>query len=107
MSLIERVADKLGPMGQTQRRPAAEEEDTSSRPDLLERAAGRKSGLPEFDFARDGNQVAAEVDRIEKAAERFEDSPVPARKTTARSLHIDLERLHKQSIITPGGVRTP
>ena len=98
MSLIERVVDKLGSVGQLQRRPSADLETAEVvRPaGVIERAASRKARLP--DFPEDRSPVV-EADVRPEAA-------VPSR-TTVRSLHIDMERLHRQSIITPGGGRTP
>ena len=97
MSIVERVAELLGSIPQTHRKPAAagEKADTLA-PNLVERAAGdasRRSDFPgDMDFA-----VRA------KAEAR------PARSTsrTTRTFRVDLDRLRKQSIITPDGERTP
>jgi protein-tyrosine kinase len=98
MSLIERVADKLGSVGQLQRKPSAASEtaDVVQPAAVIERAGSRKGRLP--DFAEDGDPLLAADLRLEAA--------VPSR-STVRSLHIDMERLHRQSIITPGSGRTP
>ena len=105
MSLIERVADKLGAMGQLQRKPAAAAAvaDDLRPAGLIERAAGRRG--PFQDSPGESDLGLADADAIVEAAARAEAAALP--RTTARSLHIDLERLHRQSIITPGGGRTP
>ena len=99
MSLIERFADKLGSasVGQ-QRKPAAalETADAARTAGVIERASSRAAHLPDIPEDRD---PLAELNVRPKA-------PVPSR-TTARMLQIDMERLHRQSIITPGGGRTP
>jgi len=97
MSLIERVADKLGSVGQLHRKPSAAVETADMiRPSaVIERAASRHDRIPDFPEDRDP-VVAADVRPA---------APVLSR-TTVRSLHIDMERLHRQSIITPGGGRT-
>ena len=79
MSIIERVAELLGPVPQThQKSSTAGERAGNLEPDLIERAAG--------DISR--RQAA-------RAAGR-----------TARSLRVDRERLRRQSMITPDGERT-
>ncbi|HKA41267.1 MAG TPA: XrtA-associated tyrosine autokinase [Burkholderiales bacterium] len=99
MSLIERVADKLGSVsvGQ-QRKPAAALETADAAPPaaVIERASSRAGRLPDLPPVGD---PLPEVN-VEPVA------PLPSR-TSARTLQIDMERLHRQSIITPGGGRTP
>ena len=74
MSIVERVAELLGSIPQTHRKPSAAGEGADTlAPSLIERAAGdsrRRSGR------------------------------------TTRTFRVDLDRLRKQSIITPDGERT-
>lgn len=75
MSIIERVAELLGSVPQTHRKPSAAGEGADTlAPNLIERAAG--------DVSRRS-------------------------KRTTRTFRVDLDRLRKQSIITPDGERTP
>src|SRR6266850_541208 len=95
MSLIERVVELLASVPQTHRKPstAAVGADT---PELnrIERAASEISRL--FDLP--GNK---DLPAESKAKAR------PARPTTTRTLRLDLDQLRRQSLITPGGERTP
>src|SRR5882672_6166271 len=86
MSIIERVAELLGPIAprNPKYRPLSGA-DAAAHAGLVERAADQ------------GN-------------ERFKGPEIrPTRpvRTTARSLNIDLDRLRSQSILTPDAVRTP
>ena len=86
MSIIERVAELLGPIAprNPKYRPLSGA-DAAAHAGLVERAAGQ------------GN-------------ERFkgpEIRPTRPARTTARTLNIDLDRLRSQSILTPDAVRTP
>jgi protein-tyrosine kinase len=96
MSIIERMAELLGPVERPTSKPSAQSEKRdSSELDPIERAvmegAGR-SGFPE----------AKELTAPPGA--RAGHAP-PASKT-ARQLTIDLDQLRQQSIITPDGTRT-
>ena len=86
MSIIERVAELLGPITQPNPKyPPLGGADPASKLGLLERGASdsnERSKLPEGKFAR------------------------PAR-TTARTLPVDLDRLRSLSILTPDTARTP
>jgi len=86
MSIIERVAELLGPIAprNPKYRPLSGA-DAAAHAGLVERAAAQ------------GN-------------ERFkgpEIRPTRPARTTARTLNIDLDRLRSQSILTPDAVRTP
>jgi len=75
MSIVERVAELLGSVPQTHRKPSAAGEGADTlAPNLIERAAG--------------------------------DSRRRSSRTT-RTFRVDLDRLRKQSIVTPDGERTP
>jgi receptor protein-tyrosine kinase len=100
MSIIERVGDRLGPMLAPQRKPKAAEDEAAApapAPDLIERAVANR-----------------QVDRVPAEPRDFPEvlPEIPARprapgKVSTRTLHIDVERLHKQCIITPDSSRTP
>jgi exopolysaccharide/PEP-CTERM locus tyrosine autokinase len=78
VSIIERVAELLGSVPQTHRKPSAAGEGADTpEPNLIEQAAG-------------------------DSGRRFDRTT-----RTTRTLNVDLERLRKQSIITPDGERTP
>lgn len=103
MSIIERVGDRLGLLA-PQRKPRAMDDEVAvpavapaPAPDLIERAIGNRK-----------------LDRVPAEPRDFPDvlPEIPARprapaKVSTKSLHIDIERLHKQSIITPDSSRTP
>ena len=112
MSLIERVADMLGPVSQPQRsRPAVPmppltvDEGPELREDLIERLAARGVQEPSAESAAAAEALALEAiagrPRVTEAP-----APVPGR-TSANSVTIDLDRLQRQSIISPGSGRTP
>jgi exopolysaccharide/PEP-CTERM locus tyrosine autokinase len=101
----------LGPSGEQRRRASAPpsplppaEEAPAYQTDLIERIASR--ALPsrgpgvENEFPLDLPHDAA--DALPGGA-----APAPAARTTAHSVTIDLDRLQRQSIITPGSGRTP
>ena len=97
MSIIERVAELLGSVPQTHQKPSAAGEGADTlEPNLIERAAGDISRRPDFPEDKD---LAVES----KAKAR------PARPTsrTTRTLRVDVDRLRRQSMITPDGERTP
>ena len=86
MSIIERVAELLGPIAPPNRKyPPLSGADATPKPGLFERAAGQG-------------------DERSKVAEA---GPARTARTTARTLSIDLDRLRSQSILTPDAARTP
>jgi exopolysaccharide/PEP-CTERM locus tyrosine autokinase len=97
MSIIERMADLLGSVSQTHRKPSAAGGGADSlEPNRIERAAGDISRP--FDFPED-KDLAVES----KARAR----PARPTSTTTRTHRVDLDRLRRQSMITPDGERTP
>src|SRR5687767_12517665 len=102
MSIIERVGDRLGPLLAPQRKPKPAEDEVADRApmpktDSIERAVGNRKLDRVPAEPRDFPETLPEIPAIARA-------PV---KVSTKSLHIDLERLHKQSIITPDSSRTP
>jgi protein-tyrosine kinase len=97
MSIIERMAELLGPVERPASKSSArgEKRDTSEL-DPIERAVLESTGRPEFPEAKEPTAPPGA---------RPGHAP-PARKT-ARKLRIDLDQLRRQSIITPDGGRTP
>jgi exopolysaccharide/PEP-CTERM locus tyrosine autokinase len=93
MSIIERVAELLGPIAWPNPKSSAPDaEGGIPQPDLIERAiseSNERSRSPE--------------------ARTFAGQSRPTSRTTrtTRTLRVDLDGLRKQSIITPGGERTP
>jgi protein-tyrosine kinase len=96
MSIIERMAELLGPVEKPSSRPSASgEKSNTSDLDAIERAVMESAKRPGFPEAREPT-----------AAPRSQPGQAPSSKT-ARKLTIDLNRLRQQSIITPDGGRTP
>ena len=112
MSLIERVADKLGPTGRQSRRnraaaplpPVEADDGLAARELVIERAAARGAQFPPVSTESEPwPGIAAEA-----RAESFgDDAPRSAARTTQQAVNIDLDRLQRQSIIVPGSGRTP
>jgi len=111
VSLIERVVDMLGPASQPPKRsrhaaqlPPLPGEGRAVREDLLERFTARSGQFPvspAVDDSGDGHESPAQ----EEAPADHAAAPSP--RATAHSVNIDLDRLQRQSIITPGSARTP
>ena len=106
MSIIERVAELLGPIGRPNPKSSAPEEvDSNSVMDLIERAAGQsneRSKIPEV------RKFAAQpVAKGLVVGAKGEARPARPAGTPARTLRIDRDRLRRQSIITPDDKRTP
>jgi protein-tyrosine kinase len=106
MSIIERVAELLAPIKQPDPKPTAlGEEPGISEPDPIERAVSERQQHPEFPARR---EVAARVatdpaGALKSGVARFSSMA----GVTTRTLRIDRERLHRQSMITPDDKRTP
>jgi protein-tyrosine kinase len=97
MSIIERVADLLGSVPQTHRKPSAAGGGADSlEPNRIERAAGDISRR--FDFPEDKDLA---VESKAKARPALPTGP------STRTHRVDLDQLRRQSIITPDGERTP
>ena len=102
MSLIERAADMLGTTVQPQRKPSAKlpgEYREEPEPDLIERVVS-STGAPVHALPVQTDPASFPEDG------RSGEEPQPAARVTARSVTIDLDRLQRQSIITPGSGRT-
>ena len=97
MSIIERMAELLGPVEKPSTRPTASgEKSNASDLDAIERAVMESAKRPGFPEAREP-----------AAPPRASPGQAPAPGKTVRKLRIDLDRLRQQSIITPDGGRTP
>ena len=123
MSLIERAVDLLGPAAsQPQRtRPAVPpapftvNEGPALQEDLIERLAARGTGFQSPPAENGSSPAVAPVDvpagvRDLSGGERPRDEGIaraPAARANGNSVTIDLDRLQRQSIITPGSGRTP
>lgn len=97
MSIIERMAELLGPVEKPNSRPSASgEKSNTSDLDPIERAVMESAKRPGFPEAREPT-----------APPWAKPGQAPSSSKTARKLRIDLNRLRQQSIITPDGGRTP
>src|SRR5688500_15763504 len=97
MSIIERMAELLGPVEKPNSRPSASgEKSNTSDLDAIERAVMESAKRPGFPAAREST-----------APPQARPGQAPSPGKTARQLRIDLNRLRQQSIITPDGGRTP
>jgi protein-tyrosine kinase len=86
MSIIERMAELLGPItSPNPRTPAPTEQGSIPELDAIERAVSESKGRSKFPEAR----------------------PARPESRTSRTVQVDRDRLRKQSIITPDGERTP
>jgi len=100
VSIIERVANKLGSTLEPQRKPSFQGADTERAAaddvalDLIERAAA--DGSQSVDAFAGGNFAAAPEAR-----------PVRPSRLTTKTLTFDLDRLRKMNMITPDAGRTP
>ena len=97
MSIIERMAELLGPI---------------ERPNSKSYAPGENGGIPELDAIERAVSESPERSGFPEAMEpaaQPEAKARPARPASSitRTLMVDLDRLRQQSIITPGGERTP
>jgi exopolysaccharide/PEP-CTERM locus tyrosine autokinase len=96
MSIIERIADLLGSVPETHRKPSTAVERAADTLELNRIERGASDMSRRFDFP-EGTDLAAESRA----------RPARPPRTTTRTLRIDLDQLRRQSIITPGGERTP
>jgi protein-tyrosine kinase len=97
MSLIERAANMLGPVPESNRKPSAASEGTDrleSGP--IERAVSNKSQHPNF---------PAHQERAPEPVAK--DGPAPASGHASRVWKIGLDKLRQQNLITPDEERTP
>jgi exopolysaccharide/PEP-CTERM locus tyrosine autokinase len=97
MSIIERVAELLGPI---------------ERPNSKSSAPGEKGGIPELDAIERAVSESAERSGFPEARELSAQPGAttrPARPAsgTTRTLRIDRDHLRRQSMITPDGERSP
>ena len=97
MSIIERVAELLGPI---------------ERSNSKSSAPGEKGGIPELDAIERAISESTERSRFPEAREltaQPEAKTRPARPTsrTAQSVRVDRDQLRRQSMITPDGERSP
>jgi receptor protein-tyrosine kinase len=95
MSTIERAADLLKSLSQSQQRPAAAGEGAASEQDAIERAAeslGRRRSLPEG------------IDPARESGARGKTAGLA--HATTRTFKVDRNLLRARSIITPDGERT-
>ena len=97
MSIIERVADLLGPNFETQRKPSSGANDDAEPGDIglsvIERTSTSKN--------------PSEFPRNYAAEPEIPDRPARPARITAKTLHLDLERLRKMNMITPDVGRSP
>jgi len=106
MSIIERVAELLGPIARPNPKSSAPGEvDSNSVLDLIERAAGQSNERSKFPEV--GKFAAQPVARGLVVGAKGEARPARPAGTTAQTLRIDRDRLRRQSIITPDDKRTP
>ena len=106
MSIIERVAELLGPIAPSKpKSPAPGEVDSNSVLDLIERAAGQSNERSKFPEVR--KFAAQPVAKGLVVGAKGEARPTRPAGTTALTLRIDRNRLHQQSMITPEDKRTP
>jgi exopolysaccharide/PEP-CTERM locus tyrosine autokinase len=86
VSIIERVAEFLGPI---------------ARPDPKPSSTSEAGGVPGLDWVERAVRAGTERSSFPEARSARPDS------RTTRTLRVDLDRLRTQSIITPDGERTP
>lgn len=96
MGFIERVAELLASVPQTQQKPPTAKGTDTLQLNRVEQEASDISRLFELPENK-------ELGLGPKAGAR----PARPARTTTRIVRIDLEKLRRQSIITPGGERTP
>ena len=104
MSIVERVANKLGSMPQPNRKSSVAGAGTDTPdilgPDLIERAVS--SQRP--DSLRDDSLMQ---ESLAEAADAAEPKAAPVEGRSPRIFKIDLDRLRRQNMITPETERTP
>jgi protein-tyrosine kinase len=106
MSIIERVADLLGPITKQNRIPSAPgKEDGIRELDLIERAVSASNGRSEI--SEPGKYTSQSRGRGLAADAKGKSGLALPAGSTSRTLRIDLDRLRRQSMITPDGERTP
>jgi exopolysaccharide/PEP-CTERM locus tyrosine autokinase len=97
MSIIERVAQLLEPVGQSKPRPSAPVKgSTSPELDLIERAIASELPTP----------PAAAIQAAERTLRPTPAQPANKARRSARTVAVDLGRLRQQGMIVPGAVRT-
>ena len=99
MSLIERVAELLGPV-------------VRPNPNPKSSASGGGGGIPELDLIERAISASEERSGFPEVSDFAVESKTKARPArplsrTTRTLRIDLDQLRRQSIITPDGGRSP
>ena len=106
MSIIERMADLLGTIARPNQRPSAPgEEGGIPALDLIERAASESNERSEFLVP---GEIAGQPEVGRFAVEsKAKSRPARPTSTTTRTHRVDLDRLRRQSMITPDGERTP
>jgi len=107
LSIIERVADLLGPITKSNRSPAAsgEEYDGIRELDLIERAVATGNGRPEF--SEPGAHTSHPNFSDLAADPKVKPGPALPARRTIRTLRVELDHLRRQGMITPDGERTP
>ena len=105
MSIIERVAELLGPIARPNPKSSASGE-VGSNPvqDLIERAVSQSNERSKF--LEVGKLAAQPVAKGLVVGAKGEARPARPAGTTAQTLRIDRDRLRRQSIITPDDKRT-
>ena len=106
MSIIERVAELLGPIERPNSKASASGESGGIPGlDLIERAVGERIEPSGF---REATELASQAEAKSLAAESKAKAR-PARPTnrTSPTLRVDRDQLRRQGMITPDGVRTP
>lgn len=100
MSIIERVAELLGPI-----EPPNSKSSAPGELDPIERAVSERTERSGFPEARDH---AAQPEAKGLAVEsRAKARPARPTSTTTRTLRVDRDQLRRQRMITPDGERTP
>jgi len=106
MSIIERVAELLGPIARpTPNSLVPGEERGIPERDLIERAVSQSNERSKF--LEVGKLAAQPVTKGLMVGAKAEARPARPAGTTAQTLRIDRNRLRQQSIITPEDKRTP
>src|ERR1043166_5266340 len=97
MNTIERLGDRLGTVLKAQRKSQGPDVEHVHESDLIERAAAKQ------DIVRG---IAADRD-LPLAPETLAPPRPASSRPSARLLQIDVERMHKNNIVTPDSSRTP
>jgi exopolysaccharide/PEP-CTERM locus tyrosine autokinase len=107
LSIIERVAELLGPITKSNRIPAAsgKEYDGTRELDLIERAVAKGNERPEI--SEPGAHTSHPNVSDLAAGPKVKPGPALSARRTVRTLRVELDRLRRQGMITPDGGRTP